>query len=331
MNTAEYLWNAARRKPKGVLPILSFPAVSKMGVTVGELVRDAGLQARAMKTVAEELKTVAAVTLMDLSVEAEAFGARIRFADNEVPVITGQLVTDEDDAEALKVPEVGAGRTGTCLEAVRLAKAEITDRPVLAGVIGPYSLAGRLCDVTEIMYLCYDEPETVHAVLDKVTEFLTAYCLAFREAGADGVVLAEPLAGLLSPELADEFSNPYVKRIIDAVQTENFAVIYHNCGSSVAKMPEKIFALGAAGYHFGNAVSMKAMLEAAPKYALCLGNIDPAGELMHGTPESVTEATRKLMAECGEYENFLPSTGCDVPPGAKWENIYAFFKTINLA
>ena len=76
---------------------------------------------------------------------------------------------------------------------------------------------------------------------------------------------------------------------------------------------------------------MKAMLEAAPKDPLCLGNIDPAGELMHGTPESVTEATQKLMAECGGYENFLPSTGCDVPPGARWENIYAFFKTINLA
>ena len=44
---------------------------------------------------------------------------------------------------------------------------EISDRPVLAGCIGPFSLAGRLMDVSEIMILCYEEPELVHAVLGK--------------------------------------------------------------------------------------------------------------------------------------------------------------------
>ena len=78
----------------------------------------------------------------------------------------------------------------------------IDDRPVLAGAIGPFSLAGRLMDVNEVMILCYEEPELVHAVLEKVTQFIISYVAAFKEAGADGVVLAEPLAGLLSPRSA---------------------------------------------------------------------------------------------------------------------------------
>ncbi|MDY2657442.1 MAG: uroporphyrinogen decarboxylase family protein [Candidatus Limiplasma sp.] len=328
MNVAKLLWDAAGKSPKGALPVLSFPAVQKMGITVRELVESSEQQARAMKIVADEVPALASVSLMDLSVEAQAFGATVRFSDHEVPTIIGQLVSDADAAEALAVPRVGDGRTGVCVEAIRLAKQQITDRPVLAGVIGPYSLAGRLCDVTEIMFLCYDEPDMVHTVLRKATDFLIQYCLAFREAGADGVVMAEPLAGLLSPDLSEEFSIPYVRQIIEAVQTDSFAVIYHNCGNAVIQMLDQIFSLNAAAYHFGNAVSMRAVLDAAPKSALCMGNIDPAAQFAEGTPESIAQATRELMQVCGGEPNFLPSSGCDIPPHASWENIHAFFHAL---
>lgn len=328
MNVAKLLWDAAGKSPKGALPVLSFPAVQKMGITVRELVESSEQQARAMKIVADEVPALASVSLMDLSVEAQAFGATVRFCDHEVPTIIGQLVSDADAAEALAVPRVGDGRTGVCVEAIHLAKQQIADRPVLAGVIGPYSLAGRLCDVTEIMFLCYDEPDMVHTVLRKATDFLIQYCLAFREAGADGVVMAEPLAGLLSPDLSEEFSIPYVRQIIEAVQTDSFAVIYHNCGNAVIQMLDQIFSLNAAAYHFGNAVSMRAVLDAAPKSALCMGNIDPAAQFAEGTPESIAQATRELMQVCGGEPNFLPSSGCDIPPHASWENIHAFFHAL---
>ncbi len=328
MHTAQWLWEAAAASPKRGLPILAFPAVQKMGITVRALVESSENQARAMQIVARETPALAAVSLMDLSVEAQAFGADIRFSEQEVPTIVGQLVADAQNAEALRVPSVGEGRTGICVQAIGMAKQRIVDRPVLAGVIGPYSLAGRLCDVTEIMYLCYDEPELVHTVLRKATAFLVAYCQALREAGADGVLLAEPLAGILSPELCAEFSIPYVKQIVQAVQTEGFAVVYHNCGNAVPRLLEGIFSQGAAAYHFGNAVDMRQVLDAAPRTALCMGNVDPAAEFAEGTPESVAQATRALMQACGREPNFLPSSGCDIPPHASWENIHAFFDAL---
>ena len=200
---------------------------------------------------------------------------------------------------------------------------------MLAGCIGPYSLAGRLMDVTEVMFLCFDEPETVHAVLEKATQFLIDYCKAFRDAGADGVVIAEPLAGLLSPDLNAEFSIPYVRRIIEAVQTDDFAVIYHNCGDAVLSLLDDIFSLGACAYHFGNAIDMRKVLAAAPKNILCMGNIDPAGEFANGTPESIRKATLDLLADCGNEPNFIISSGCDIPPHANWDNIRAFFAAID--
>ena len=317
---------AERKQP---LPVVSFPAVQPLGITVAELIGDSGRQAEAMVLVAERLPTAASVSFMDLSVEAEAFGSEVRVTDDEVPTVVGAVVDEDTDPAELAVPEVGAGRTGLYVEAVREAASRIGDRPVLAGVIGPFSLAGRLMDVNEVMVLCYEEPELVHAVLEKCTEFIRAYAGAFKEAGADGVVMAEPLAGLLPPELMAEFSTPYARRIVDAVQDDGFIVVYHNCGGSVVAAADAVAATGAAAFHFGNAIAMADILPLMPSDALVMGNVDPAGQIRNGTPESVREATLALMESCSKYPDFIPSTGCDVPPMSPWENIDAFFAAVD--
>jgi len=316
-------WKAA--PVKKAFPILSFPAVQLMGISVKDLIGDARAQARGMKLVAERTDSAASVSLMDLSVEAECFGAKIRVSEDEVPTVIESVVSTQEEAEALAIPCVGSGRTGIYMEAIRLAAEEITDRPVFAGVIGPYSLAGRLMDVTEIMIQCYDEPEIVHTVLRKATRFLISYCKAYRDRGANGVVIAEPLAGVLSPALEEEFSQPYVRQIVEAVQDESFAVIYHNCGGGTARMTDSIAATGAAAFHFGNAVDMEEMLQKMPKDKLVMGNIDPAGQFRSGTPDSIRQETLALMEKCCRYDNFVISSGCDIPPMSKWENIDAFF------
>ena len=285
------LWETARAEKKRALPILSFPAVQKLNTNVETLVKTPELMAQAMEIIARDTDTLAAVSLMDLSIEAEAFGAQVRFYPDEVPAIVGQLVSDEDEANALEVPDLTAGRALKCVEGMRLAKQRITDKPVLAGMIGPYSLAGRIMDVTEIMYACYDEPELVHGVLEKASAFLIEYIKAFRDAGANGVVMAEPLAGLLSPELSSEFSCAYVKKIAESVQSDDFAVIYHNCGNAVGSMIPEILSTGCMAYHFGNAVDMRDILPQIPADTVCMGNIDPAGQFRNGTPQSIREVT----------------------------------------
>ena len=315
--------SAESKKP---LPILSFPSVSLLGVSVKELISSSELQARGMKAIADATDAAAAVSFMDLSVEAEAFGATVCVSEDEVPTVKGRLVSDEDEAEALAIPKVGDARTGIYIDSVRRAVEMITDRPVLAGMIGPFSLAARLLDVTEIMMDCYDDPDMVHLVLDKVTTFLIEYARAYKATGAGGIMMAEPVSGLLSPTLEEEFSSPYVKRIVDAVQDDGFSLIYHNCGDNVPRMLDSILSTGAAAYHFGNAVDMESdIIRQVPETTLVMGNIDPAGVLRLGTPEKVREETLALLGKCSKYPNFLLSSGCDIPPMTPWENIKAFF------
>ena len=328
MDMKQWLHEQMTAEKRQAMPILSFPAIQLMDITVRDLISDSDLQAKGMYEVARRCPTSAAVSMMDLSVEAECFGSQIRVTDDEVPTVIGSVVNTMEDAQALQVPQVGAGRTGLYVEAISKALKLITDRPIFAGVIGPYSLAGRLMDMTQIMMNCFDEPEMVHATLEKATEFILAYIKAYKAVGAHGVVIAEPAAGLLSPDLCEEFSSPYVKKIVDAVQDDQFLVIYHNCGNAAVRMVPQLLDIGAAGYHVGNAVSMEEVLEQMPEDVLTMGNIDPVTAFRNGTPASVREDTLGLLNRCAGHKNFVISSGCDIPPASSWENIDAFFAAV---
>lgn len=314
---------------KAAIPVLSFPCVSLMNCTVSQLTHDSALQAEGMLRVAQRCPAGAAVSFMDLSVEAEAFGATVRNSENEVPTIPAPLLEDVEEVEDLAMPSVGAGRTQLYVDAIAKVSRELTDRPVFAGCIGPYSLAGRLMGMTELMINCFEEEDAVHALMEKCAEFITAYIEAFKAAGANGVVIAEPAAGLISPAQMAEFSGAYVKKIIEKVQTDEFMVIYHNCGNTVSRMCGEIAELGAMGYHFGNAVNMKDMLDGMPGDALVMGNVDPAGTLRNGNPEKVRQETLAVMQACCGHPNFVISSGCDVPPATPWDNLDAFFAAVD--
>lgn len=309
------------------MPILSFPSARLLGVTVSELLSSPAMQAKGMCAIKDRCPVSASVSMMDLSVEAEAFGAEVRFFEDEVPVVSKGIIDDIEQAGDVVVPAIGTGRTALYIDSVRMAKQEITDIPVFCGCIGPYSLASRLFDMTELMYACFDDEENTLLLLEKATRFIIDYILAFKSAGADGVVLAEPVAGMLSPNLANRFSDPFVSRIFEAVGDENFVTVYHNCGNAVASMKENLSKLPADVFHFGNAVKLCEMLPSFGEDTVVMGNVDPV-LLRTGTPQEVAEQTKNILNECNMFSNFLLSTGCDIPADAKWENLDAYFRTV---
>jgi len=310
------------------VPVLSFPSTQLLGIGINELISSSDMQAKGMYAIKQRCSIGASLNMMDLSVEAEAFGAHVRFSEEEIPTIDAGLIDDITEAEDIVVPEVGAGRTAIYIEGVKKAKELIKDIPVFCGVIGPYSLAGRLFDMSELMMECYDSPDEVKVLLSKATEFLIEYIKAFKAVGADGVVMAEPAAGLLSPALAEEFSAAFVKEIFDAVNDDDFIICYHNCGNAVPNMTDSIAALGADIYHFGNAIEIKDIVAKMPEDSIVMGNVDPV-LFKTGTPEDIKNAVIKVYNDCSGYSNFMISSGCDIPAQAKWDNLDAYFATIN--
>ncbi len=314
-------------KQRIALPIMTHPGIEAIGKTVKEAVSDGQVHYEAIKSVAEQFAMSACTSIMDLTVEAEAFGATINLPDNEVPTVTGRLVSDAESIAALEVPSLDKGRVPAYLLANKLAAENSQGKPVFSGCIGPFSLAGRLYDMSEIMVGIYIEPDAINELLSKCTQFLIDYCKALKASGTQGVVMAEPAAGLLSNEDCQMYSSEYVKQIVEAVQDDNFTVILHNCGNT-GHCTEAMVATGAHALHFGNKIDMVQALNDCPADVIVMGNLDPVGVFKMGTPDEVYAQTRELLEKTANYANFVISSGCDIPPHASNANIEAFFSAV---
>lgn len=310
------------------IPIMTHPGIEMIGCEVISAVQSGKIHSAAILELNKRYPAEALTAIMDLTVEAEAFGAEVIFPRDEVPSVVGRLLTDAESVEALQIPPLTAARVPEYLEANRLTAAAINgSKPIFGGAIGPFSLAGRLFDLSELMMAIYTEPETVEMLLDKCTTFIIEYVRAMKAQGIDGVIVAEPAAGLISNDDCSQYSSVYVKRIVDAVQDDNFMVILHNCGNT-GHCTAAMVDTGAAGYHFGNKIDMIEALNGCPAQALVMGNLDPVSVFKQSDTAQIKIATTELLNSTKGYSNFILSSGCDVPPHVPIENIEAFYEAL---
>ena len=317
-----------QRKEVVAIPVMTHPGIELNGNTVRQAVCDGEVHYKAVMTLAKRYPSAAACTIMDLTTEAEAFGAEIAFSDEAVPAVSSRLLPDVESIDRLQVPSLSAGRIPQYLKANLLAAKEISDVPLFSGCIGPFSLAGRLYDMSEIMMLIYENPDAAHTLLRKCTDFIEKYCLALKQTGANGVLMAEPAAGLLSDEDCRTFSSNYVKRIVQRVQDDSFIVILHNCGNT-GHCTKAMVSTGAAAYHFGNKCRMEDVIKEVPPTALAMGNIDPVSVFKDGMPFQMRQTVMNLLDRMRPYPNFVLSSGCDTPPHTSMSNIDAFFEALH--
>ena len=310
------------------MPIGAYSGLEITGESIEDVVSVPGSQFKAVMALHDRYRTPVLLTAIDLSAEAEAYGCEIRMSEREIPTVVGRLVTNEAEILARPNPVPGDARTRVPLEtAWRLVAEADGPIPVLGCMLGPFSLAGRLFGVSEALEATTVEPETIEILLKQVTVFLCQYALAFRDTGAWGVIVAEPEAGFLSPAGLGRFSAPFVKRIVEAVETLDFAVVLHNCGAKNIHL-EKVLESGAEINHFGAPMDIVAALGKVGPDVILGGNLDPTAVFHDGTPQAVGEATRALLEATRSYKNFIISSGCDIPPGTPLASLNAFYRAV---
>jgi uroporphyrinogen decarboxylase len=309
------------------MPVLSFPGTRITGATVIDLATNVEKQVAAQRAIHERYRTPFMMSAMDLSVEAEEFGSDVTFSEEEVPTVRGRLVTIMDAVEDLRIPLVGARRTRIYLETVNTLASSSSGIPVLGGMIGPFSLAGRLFGVSEALAETAGDPDVILALLEKATGFLVAYARAFKDAGAQGLIIAEPTAGLMSPAGTLRFSTPYIQRIIRTVEDDRFQVVLHNCAARVGHLSAKL-QTGATMLHFGKPMDLLAAIDKVPPHVVLCGNLDPSEVFVGSSPDVVRQRTHDLLEAMRSRKNFVVSSGCDIPAQAPQENLAAFFETV---
>ncbi len=306
------------------MPIAVYPGLALTGARVIDVVSNSRAQIETQIALRERYQMPFVLSAMDLSAEAEAFGCAIHFSDTEVPSVTGRLVTDLEQARRLAVPKPGDKRTAVHLDAVRGLR-DLPGHPlVMGGCIGPFSLAARLVGVSEALEMTLADPDLMHVVLEKSAAFLAEYLRAFRAAGADGVIIAEPAAGLMSPRGLAAFSSVYIKTMSEALADGHFSLVLHNCGAKLLHLPA-ILESGLKSFHFGAPMDIAAGLAKVPADVVLCGNLDPAGVFCQLTADEVKQRAAHLLAATAGHRNFVLSSGCDLPPNTPLNNLDAFF------
>ena len=112
------------------IPIMTYPGLQLTGLKMMDVLTSGKNQSFIIEALSDRYPSpAAAVTFMDLSVEAEAFGADVLFSDQEVPTVVGSIVRDYDSVMALQVPTVGEKRTGEFVYGMeRAARADASAR-----------------------------------------------------------------------------------------------------------------------------------------------------------------------------------------------------------
>lgn len=303
-----------------VVPLMGYPGAQLTKSTLKQNGFNAELHYRSIYKLVERFAPDAIFHMMDLSVEAGAFGLQIRYPLEESASVELHPVQSVADLEQFKVLDpLYDARLRSYLETMELMAKNLS---LMKGayVIGPFTLAGLMIGASQIAIATIQNPDLVHATLNYAEDIITRYAKKMIKAGADLIAIVEPTATFLSPKAFTRFSGNYISRIARRLDT---MTVLHICGDTT-RLARAMSETEVQGLSLDALVNLAEIAKVVSSNTVLMGNIDPVRVMINEKPEGVRRAVRQLLNDMTPYPNFILSTGCDLPQETPLENIEAF-------
>ena len=228
---------------------------------------------------------------------------------------------DKEDALNFQVPAdlAGSKRIKIMLETAGIIKDRIQDDvPLIAGMIGPASIAFYLCGAKNYLRWCITEPELLKDLMKLGTEVCIEYSNMLFEKGVDAVVIIDSEAGpdLFPPPLFRELVLPEYNKLNAGIKGHS---ILHICGDATDILDD----MADSGFE-GLSVEERTELSYANSVvagrACLIGNVSPAATLLCKPADQI----KKEAKQCIEDGAGILAPGCGIAPRTPVENIKAF-------
>jgi len=315
--------NKIIREKNLVIPLLGAPGVALSKTTLKENLIDSEVQYKTLSMLIDKFCPDGIFPMMDLSVEVEALGLKLKFPENAHPLVTKDLVKNRVDLKILRDNWHGiTGRMRVFIEVMeRIAK----KYSIIKGgyVIGPFTMAGELMGAHDIATKVMLDPELVFELVNFSLEVIGEYAYALFNAGADTIAVLEPLAVILSSKKYKEFSLYPFKKLVSNLN--NKPLILHICGNT-NHLIKTMLNSDAIGLSLDSVMNFEKLKKIIPEEITLIGNLDPIKIFLQSTPQEVMRATKSLKENMKDIKNFILSSGCDIPLNTPLENIEAFMK-----
>lgn len=268
----------------------------------------------------------AAILFSDILTVPDAMGLGLYFVEGEGPKFERPIRSAADVAK-LAVPDIGT-ELRYVTDAVSLIRRELAGRVPLIGFSGsPWTLAcymiegGGSDNFSRIKSMMFNEPATLHRLLEIVTDAVIAYLSAQRDTGAQALQVFDTWGGVLSPAAYREFSLRYLTRIAQALPrgegSERTPLILFGKGN--AAYLEELADSGAEGVGVDWLVTLgEARRRTAGKVAL-QGNLDPA--TLFASPERIREEVAATLNSYGPGPGHIFNLGHGITPDVNPEHL----------
>jgi uroporphyrinogen decarboxylase len=322
---ATLAWQATDRPP--VIPQIFGHTARLIGRPLIDYIQSGEIAAACQLAALSEYGADAVFALLDVCIEAEAIGAAVAFHDEFYPAVTEPPLKPDTDLAALAVPDPRqAARMPQVLDLAARLRATVRDETLVVGCVqGPMTLAVQFMGMENTLFCAVDRPDCFERVLDYATNVALRYGIAQIEAGVHLPMIFEP-AG--SPEVVPaaffrEFIAPRLRRLFTAYKAAGAVTSWlHIAGRSQTILP-LYRELGANIGNFDYPVSPAEVLAQLPAGGLVVdGNIKPYA-FVEDSPEAITAACDALLDAFAPRGGFILSSGCEIPPEARPENIRA--------
>jgi len=262
-----------------------------------------------------------------MGTDPSAFGSRCLFPADEFPHAE-KVIRSLEQIDDLPSPDPRTdGLLPFALNRLKLAQAAIESeghRIRFAVARGPLNIASYLMGSTEFLMAMMMAPEKTDCLLKKITVFLKSWLQLQMETfpSIDGIFLLDDIIGFMGENEFRTFGLPYFKELYAADVSVKFLHNDAACQVSAPLLPE----IGVNLFNMGFDITLNDLKALTADKVVLLGNLPPRDVLAAGTPETVEQRTRELIAALANKSRIILSCGGGMPPKVPSENLEAFLR-----
>ena len=268
------------------------------------------------------------VVPFDLCIEAEALGCEINvYAHSEdllYPTIKKKLIHNESELDiALPSGFTGRGRIPLMIEAIKLIKQDIGgEAPIGTYVLGPFTLAGQIMELNDLLKLSFKKPDKIGKLLDLLADAVIQVVAEYEKAGVDFITVREmgATSDVLSPRVFKSLIMPYLAKIFSKLSVPS---VLHICGKTNDIVPFMAES-GAKAISVDQKNDVTESRKKLGPQALVFGNYDPYNVLVTGSHDLI----RQTMKKCMDDGVSAVWPGCDIWPTVPPDNMKAMMDEV---
>jgi MtaA/CmuA family methyltransferase len=305
-------------------PIIMRWAAKYAGVKYREFCTDPTVKCLSMIRCTKDFDIDWVTVMSDPWAEASAFGIKVEYPEDSLPVDTGGHLPDAySAARLLKYDPLENPRCAGRIKEIDKFKQQLNNEYFIVGwVEGPVAEYVDLRGATGASLDLITEPEAVDKTMDIITEGALDFISLQIEAGAHCIGIGDAFCSQIGPDLYKRFAFERQKQLINHIHKLGAYAKLHICGNTEAILPDMIATKA-------DIIDIDHLVPSMGDYAVLLspcqvfsGKADPVSIIQDGSPEKINEVIENDFRMAGG--KCIISAGCEITPGTSIENMNAF-------